>query len=457
MGFLPMAISTGAGAEVQRPLATVVIGGLVTSTMLTMIALPLLFEIFNNVIGVKFFPLRFIRSKNTIILLLLLIPAATSKSQSNDLSLDNVVEMALQNNKEIAGYRLKVDQSMLLEKTAYSFDKTTFTYGTDQNNIASNGYPLKVWGVTQNFRFPTYYSADNKSKKIETSITETEVNIIKNGIIRDVSIAYIEYQTLQNKVKIYSSLDSLYNLLLEGSEIRYAKGDLSSLDLLNMKAKKEQAGFLIKSIKNDIDKVYYKLKTLMAYQNDFMINETIEVLPEISILSDSIPDYQLFILKNNYAEARIQIEKRSVMPDFSANYFLGTNWYSNASIYQGFEVGFAVPILFGSQKAKIEAAKVSHNSQLLLSENERDVLNNKLNELIKDRLKYKQLIDYYNESARPLSNEILRTSVKSYEKGEIGFFQFINSYETAINIQIGFIENIFQYNAKNLEIQYFTK
>jgi heavy metal efflux system protein len=60
-GFLPMAISTGAGAEVQRPLATVVIGGLITSTMLTMIALPLLFEIFNNVIGVKLWPLKFIR------------------------------------------------------------------------------------------------------------------------------------------------------------------------------------------------------------------------------------------------------------------------------------------------------------------------------------------------------------------------------------------------------------
>lgn len=63
MGFLPMAISTGAGAEVQRPLATVVIGGLVTSTMLTMIALPLMFEIFYNVTGIKLFPLRFIREK----------------------------------------------------------------------------------------------------------------------------------------------------------------------------------------------------------------------------------------------------------------------------------------------------------------------------------------------------------------------------------------------------------
>lgn len=40
LGFLPMAFSHGAGAEVQRPLATVVIGGLVTSTLLTLLVLP---------------------------------------------------------------------------------------------------------------------------------------------------------------------------------------------------------------------------------------------------------------------------------------------------------------------------------------------------------------------------------------------------------------------------------
>jgi cobalt-zinc-cadmium resistance protein CzcA len=40
LGFVPMAIATSAGAEVQRPLATVVIGGLITSTMLTLLVLP---------------------------------------------------------------------------------------------------------------------------------------------------------------------------------------------------------------------------------------------------------------------------------------------------------------------------------------------------------------------------------------------------------------------------------
>jgi cobalt-zinc-cadmium resistance protein CzcA len=46
LGFVPMALSTGAGAEVQRPLATVVIGGLVTSTLLTLIVLPAIYRWF---------------------------------------------------------------------------------------------------------------------------------------------------------------------------------------------------------------------------------------------------------------------------------------------------------------------------------------------------------------------------------------------------------------------------
>jgi cobalt-zinc-cadmium resistance protein CzcA len=43
LGFLPMALSHGTGAEVQRPLATVVIGGLITSTALTLLVLPVLY------------------------------------------------------------------------------------------------------------------------------------------------------------------------------------------------------------------------------------------------------------------------------------------------------------------------------------------------------------------------------------------------------------------------------
>ena len=48
LGFVPMALATGSGAEVQRPLATVVIGGLVTATLLTLFVLPVIYSWFSD-------------------------------------------------------------------------------------------------------------------------------------------------------------------------------------------------------------------------------------------------------------------------------------------------------------------------------------------------------------------------------------------------------------------------
>ena len=53
LGFVPMAFATGAGAEVQKPLATVVIGGLTTATLLTLIVLPVLVAFFGQRTSVK--------------------------------------------------------------------------------------------------------------------------------------------------------------------------------------------------------------------------------------------------------------------------------------------------------------------------------------------------------------------------------------------------------------------
>jgi heavy metal efflux system protein len=48
LGFVPMALATGTGAEVQRPLATVVIGGIISSTILTLLVLPALYRMFHR-------------------------------------------------------------------------------------------------------------------------------------------------------------------------------------------------------------------------------------------------------------------------------------------------------------------------------------------------------------------------------------------------------------------------
>lgn len=128
LGFLPMAISTNAGAEVQRPLATVVIGGLITATLLTLIVLPVLYAYFNKP------KVKSATSRNGIVTTSLMIfsIAAIGQAQQQPIDLETLIPMALENNASIKAQELQVDHSNELVNSAFSFDKTQLYYEFDQ-------------------------------------------------------------------------------------------------------------------------------------------------------------------------------------------------------------------------------------------------------------------------------------------------------------------------------------
>ncbi len=457
MGFLPMAISTGAGAEVQRPLATVVIGGLITSTLLTMIALPLLYEIFYNVKGIRFFPLRFVRSKTFNTLLLIGIPTIFAFGQRPEMKLNDAIDTALQNNNQIAAYELNVEESKVLKNTAFAPGKTVFSYGYDQNNIAENGYPLRVWGVEQSFSFPTFYSVKNKATQIQVTLAEAKLNNHKNTLMKDVSYAYFQYQSLLSKQRLFQTLDSLYTELTANAGKRAEKGDISRLEVMNIKAKKNQASIQLNALIVDVENAYKRLKVLMNYAGDFTVPAAIEPLPEVKEIPNSLPVFDVLQNEADYFNSLIRIEKNRMLPDFSANYFLGSNQYQNSEYYHGFQVGVALPLFYGNSKARINAAKLSANAKQLSVANQFSIINNQLNQLLSEQLKFKALLDNYDSSGEPLMNEIMETALKSYELGEINFFQFVSSYETAIQIQLEYLDNVLKYNQTTSEIKYFSK
>ncbi len=106
LGFLPMAISTSAGAEVQRPLATVVIGGLFTATTLTLLVLPVIYAFFEGKHAINFNPKKVLGS---LIVLLLLMPAVV-QAQSQSLSREEAVQLALEHNNSLKSYQLQAEQ-----------------------------------------------------------------------------------------------------------------------------------------------------------------------------------------------------------------------------------------------------------------------------------------------------------------------------------------------------------
>jgi len=456
MGFLPMAVSTGAGAEVQRPLATVVIGGLVTSTMLTMIALPLLYEIFNNVKGFRFFPFRVIRSKTAMIALLILLPALTSTAQTRKMKLDEIINIAIAGNKEINAYSLRVKESIALKPAAFNPDKTSISYGYDENNIAPNGYPLKVWGVAQDISFPSLYSAEMKARKIDVSRAELELESRIQNLKKEISYCYYTIQNLKAKEALYKSIDSLYTDLIRNAESRYSKGDYSHLDLLNIKARKQQVKLDLDGTGYNIQAQYQKLRALMNYGDDFFIADETEILVAEEKDIDSYPGVRLLKLQNSYSEALLTIEKNKMLPDFSLSYFTGTNDYENSKNYNGFQVGVSVPIFFGSQKSRIKSSRISLDARQLLTDYEISSLKTKIDNYKKEVKRLSERIDYYNSSGKTLYEEIIRTALISYQKGEIDLFRFTSSFENAVQIRTSYLDDVLQYNINILDQIYLT-
>src|SRR5574343_343452 len=127
LGFLPMAISNGSGAEVQRPLATVVIGGLMIATLLTLFVLPILYVTFEKGFKMKLF------SKTTLLLLLLSLAVIPANAQTK-LTLDEAIKTALSNNQSVKIDRLRADYQQKLIRSATNLPTTNLNSEIGQFN-----------------------------------------------------------------------------------------------------------------------------------------------------------------------------------------------------------------------------------------------------------------------------------------------------------------------------------
>ncbi|MCF6365912.1 MAG: CusA/CzcA family heavy metal efflux RND transporter [Bacteroidales bacterium] len=456
LGFLPMAISSSAGAEVQRPLATVVIGGLVTSTLLTMIALPLLYAIFEEPEKLK----KKMKFKKLFFFIgiFLLVPATlqaqTSKKQ---ITLEKAVEIALKNNPEIKQSKLTVDRENALIRSAFDIEKTDIYYEFDENNIAENNHPLNIFGVEQSFKFPTIYISEKKSQKIRKEIAETKYDIKIMKVKKDISLLYYKIIYLQNSKKLILKIDSLYKDFITASELRYRTGETNSLSYLNAKAKADMLKIRKENIEKDIETTYDRIKTLLQTDFDFSFPDIDLIPPESNfVISDSNIYIKLFDKNSELKKSVIKTEKSNFLPSVTIGLFNGNNTYPGAENYIGYQAGISVPLFFGAQKSKLKAAKINLNISLEEKQIVKIKVENKISLLKAEISKLRSKIDYYENVGKKLSSEILKSAQMSYENGDIDYFKFIFSVENALNIKYEYLKNLKEYSDAVLELNYLT-
>jgi cobalt-zinc-cadmium resistance protein CzcA len=450
LGFLPMAISTSAGAEVQRPLATVVIGGLISATFLTLIVLPVLYSMFD-----REKPLTRKFRKPITILIGILFLGSPIFSQDVVITLEQAIQIALTNNRQVRTSELQIDAAKNLQGAGYTIDKTELYYQFDENNIAPNDMPLRVFGVSQQFEFPTIYGARKQVLKSATNLAADRLELTQRLVAKEVSKSYYETLYLHRLAEIYVYLDSLYTDFEKVSTKRYEAGESSILQKLSAEQKHQE-------IRVNLDQTNERIRKSLVIFNRWMQSDTFYVIPHIPmdvlviqpIDTMAHPGLRYFSDAIIKSQQELKVAKQGLLPDITVNVFNGWNDGMGQTSFLGYQAGIAIPLFYGADKAKIDAAKTNQTIQQSEAENYKIRLEAQLESLLADIAFYDKEIQYYENTGRNLSRQIILQSRNALDMGEINFLQFVGLLERAEDFEINFQKALLNYNRTVLEINY---
>jgi cobalt-zinc-cadmium resistance protein CzcA len=447
LGFLPMAISTNAGAEVQRPLATVVIGGLITATLLTLVVLPVLYAMFDKNKKVNMNP-----PTKMLILFVFLGLGSFVQSQTMDVTLEDAISIGLKNNKGIQSSKNQIEKNKQLERTAFSIEKTDIYYSFDQNNIAPNNIALNVFGVSQAIHFPTFFASKKKLLVEQTNLAESQFRMDEQALKKEISKAYYTVSHWDEMVKNNFYLDSVYQKFAFAAGKRYELGETNNLEYLLAQAKSKEMGVILFQSRMNYEKSIVQFNRWLQADTTYTVST--DLIANIGLLPlDTLNNPSLIYLKQSIllSEQQYAVNRQNLLPDLKMGAFQGSNNGLSPNRYYGVQVGIAVPLFYGATKANIKASK----TDILIKQNDFENYSTQLQAnyeaLVNDLMAYKSGIDYYTDFGANLFSETMINANKAFQAGEIDYLQYISLLEHANTIKINYLQNNFFYNLTVIE------
>lgn len=467
LGFLPMALSTSAGAEVQKPLATVVIGGLITATLLTLLVLPIIYYYeergFRKTPKVKTIPLVVVFAVFMGLTATAQVQEKTQLQEIKKLSLQEALALASENNQSLKASKAYVLSQEQRIKTAYDIPKTEvstgygYLNGKNQKDISltvSQSLSPFTYGKKKTILQKDYESAaiqfEGKAITLEFEIRQTWESILY----------------AQSKKKLLEQQFTLLKAFSKSAKLRYETGETTLMESNVAQAKEQEISVLLTQNNTFLQNEKSKIKTYLNLEGNFELSEQNLVYDEHDPWSDLSLDennsLQLAQKEIERVEAAQKLEKSMLLPDITLGYSIeseaglranGTNYGKELRI-PSYTVGIAIPIFFGSQAKKIKAMKYNVEQVEL----EKSYLHKQLSESVQQQLEIiraqQSVIDYYQDSALLNASIIQDHANKSYNNGDISYVEYIQSMETALNIQINYLEAVLQYNLGHNALHY---
>ncbi|MFZ4402322.1 MAG: efflux RND transporter permease subunit, partial [Bacteroidales bacterium] len=471
LGFLPMALSNSAGAEVQKPLATVVIGGLITATLLTLIILPVFYIIFSS----RKFRFSFKRKSAKVISIAILFIIGSAfynrvdAQQMRVVNLQTAIQMALDSNLSIRSSAFSVEEQKALKGASWDIPKTSIEgqYGQFNSYSKDNSFT-----VSQSFAFPTVYINQNKLANAKVKSSEWHLKTSQLEIATQVKQVYWQLAYLYSKQKLMKYQDSLFSGVQRAAELRANSGETNKLEMITARSQSMEVKNQLNQVTFDIGIANRKLQTLLNTESMIYPADTVLKRKNYTVIASTSE-----IAKNpslGYLQQQIEVlrnekklERSHGMPDLSIGYFSQTirgtqdvngvpQTFGAGDRFTGIQLGIVIPIWFVPYAAKSKAAKICENIARTDAENYNKSLTGNYRSLIDEYAKYQGSVNYYEEQAIPEAELIIDQSTRIYKAGAMDYLDFVLNLNRALSIKQNYLDAINSYNQTIINIEFIT-
>ena len=463
LGFIPMAISTGAGGEVQKPLATVVIGGLIISTLLTLFVLPVMYLLFEK--GTKYLTMN----KNASITILILLLFGQVSFAQNKISLTSAIDTALKNNTALRASNLNVDYYKALRNSNVDIDKTLFDFGYGKINSFQNDNRILI---SQNIQFPSVYKSQgaiNKSNLLMSELSKLTNEIELKSLVKN---KYYLLLVLQNKKQLLMQADSIYSAFVTKANQRYNAGGADVLEKVTAESQlaqiSNQLQTLTLSYENSINEFNYLLNSTQAFEPaSAKLEILLAQLPDVYAIQQT-PIVQMGAQKVVLAENQQKLEKGKLQPDFNVGYNSSTiigwqpttqgsdSYFGSNHRFGAINLGLSIPIFSTAQKSKIAASKVQIEQNKLENIALQQQLNSNFKNLLNSYHQNKKLVMAYEKNTLPNAALLIETAGRKMTAGEITYLEWVMIINQAIQIKSEYLNYIQQLNENVIELEKLT-
>ena len=455
LGFLPMAVSSGAGAEVQKPLATVVIGGLLTATVLTLFVLPLLYIMFSGKRKGGGFSKTVI---TTFILCLVSLPVFSQQQlQPVRISFDEVYKLALEGNLQLRSSDIAVQRSRVLAGASFSLPKTGVFFENEDLRPSDNKGILKI-GLSQSIEWPGIYKARKQALQQQAKSVSYSRQAKGLEIRRSLQTAYYTLWYHESKKQLWAQLDSMYTAVAAAAVLRVRTGESAGLDSIAAKAKSAEIKVQLHMLEKDIKVQQAVLGALVNTDNDILPDKGQLVRLELPSAAADLSAHPLLLAQQQsigVADADLKAARRSVLPDLSGRFF-SQRLYGLPDPYNGFSVSVGIPLLgMGSYKNKIRAASLEQEYQRSVLNYEKQQADMVIQQLRGNMEKEQLLLDYYERQGLAQADAIMKAADLSYRAGEISFAELSQFMSQAIDIRKNHLDILHQYNQSVIALNYY--